>query len=223
VAIGCLSARRAPRRILGGLFLFTAGVTIAAALAHRYVLVQGRLLLFAAPPVVIFAALGLQALGRRLSRSHGPALALAAAMLVSMAWSVEAIRHRLPPYRDDPRLYFRFDILHDLAPMIESARLLAAPGEPVFVSRYSGEIFRYYSRGRLPQATVCTRVNCRDEGPAVRSWLRGVERRGYMLLLDSDDVPGRRQIADQEGCDVQVVAQARGTRLWRVTRRAARS
>jgi hypothetical protein len=223
VAIGFVGAPRAARRVLGGLALATAVATIAAALAHRYVLAQGRLLLFAAPPVVILLALGLQALGRRLSPRRGPALALAAAALAATAWSAQAIRHRLPPYRDDPRLYFRFDILHDVEPLIESARLLAAPGEPVFVSRYTGEIFRYYRRGRLPQATVCTRSNCRNEPPVVYDWALGVERRGFMIVLDADDGPDRRAILEDAGCDAWIAAQARGARLLRVTRRTPRA
>lgn len=221
--VGVAAAPRPARRLLSALFLLTACAAVAAALAHRYVLVQGRLLLFAAPACVIFAALGVQALARRLAGTRGPALALAATAMLSTLWSAEAIRHRLPPWRDDPTLYFRFDILHDIDPIVESARLLAAPGEPVFVSRYSGELYRYYGRGRLPQATVCTRFTCRNEPPIVYEWARRVERRGFMILLDSDDVPGRRALLDAAGCEAWVVAQARGVRLLRITRRVARA
>jgi hypothetical protein len=223
ILVGVLAAPRASRRVLGGLFLVTALGVVGAAILERYVLTQGRLLLFTAPAYISFAALGLLALARRLSPARGPGLALGATALFASLWCVQSIAHRLPPYRDDPRLYFRFDILHDLEPIIESARLLAAPGEPVFVSRYSGEMFRYYSRGRLPLATICTRFNCRNEPPVVYDWARGVERRGFMILLDSDDGPARRAILDDAGCDASVVAQARGARLLRVTRRTARA
>jgi hypothetical protein len=67
-------------------------------------------------------------------------------------------------------------------------------------------------------ATVCTRLNCKNEGPAAQAWVDTVRRRGFMLLLDADDVPGRRQIVEKSGCEVRIAAQARGARLWRITR-----
>jgi hypothetical protein len=218
IAVGFFTAPRAFRVIVGTIVAVSALEVVAAVLIHRYVLTQGRLLLFAAPPYVIFAALGLVALGRLAHRRRGATLGLAVAALAATAWTVEAVRHRLPPVADDPGLYFRFDVLHDIDPLIEAASQIARPDEPVFVSRYSGEMFRFYHRGRLASATVCTRVNCRNEGPAVIDWLRTVERRGYMILLDSDDSRGRRELVAQAGCVAEIVARSRGMRLWRVTR-----
>jgi hypothetical protein len=219
ILLGVFAAPRAGRWLLAGLFVTFGLEVVGAVMVHRYVLTQGRLLLFVATPYVILAAFGLVAVGRRIAGARGPALALTLAASLSTYWAVDAIRHRFPPYDDDPALYFRFDILHDLEPIIASANLLAAPGEPVFVSRYAGDLFRYYGRGRLLDATVCTRFNCRNEGPAIDAWAQSVKHRGFMLLLDSDDGPVRRRIMEEDGCDVRIVAQARGARLWRVTRR----
>ncbi len=221
ILLGLVAGPRPARRLLGAVFLLVSAEVVATALLHRYVLSSGRLLLFTAAAYVLLAALGLRRAAAWLGPA-GPRLALCLVAAGAIAATADSVRHRLPPYVDDPRQYFRYDVLHDLEPTIAAASLLVRPGEPVFVSRYAGEAFRYYGRGRLADATVCTRLNCRNEGPAVQAWMRGVERRGYMLLLDSDDGPGRRLIAAQEGCDVAVVAQARGTRLWRVTRRQPR-
>jgi hypothetical protein len=218
-AVGLWTWPRRGRWLLVGLYLGTAAVTVAAALAGRYVLSHGRLLLFAAPVTIILAGAGLVRLGRRLRHGAGPWLALAAAMSFSLYWSAAAMLHRLRPYRDDPARYFLFDVLHDVEPLIAKAELLAAPHEPVFVSRYAGEAFRFYSRGRLPGAVVCTRVNCLNEGPPLRAWLRSVERRGWMLLLAAEDRPGRRQLVRSWGCDLRVEETARGALLWRVERR----
>lgn len=220
ILVGFVAWPGTGRRLLALLFCVTAVEVVAAALLERYVLTQGRLLLFAAPTYVLFAAAGLLRLGRLLGPSAGPWLATGVAALASCYWSVLAIEHRIPPYRDDPSLYFRFDVIHDVDAVIGSLQLLASPGEAVFISRYSGEAFRFYNHGRVSDATVCTRLNCRNEGPALQAWIETVQRRGWMVLLDADDVPGRREIVEKAGCDIRIAAQARGARLWRLTRRA---
>jgi hypothetical protein len=204
-------------QLAGGAVLATA-----FALAGRYLLTEGRLLLFAAPALAVLAAGGLAAVARTagtwLPRPAAVTTALAA--VVAVAWSAPAVAWRVRPYQNDPALYFRYDVLHDVEPVIAEAARRASPGDPVITSRYTGEQFRVYARGRLPQAFVCTRANCLDEGPPMRAWLEGVKGRGWMILLEEEDRPWRRDAVRRSGFDLREAAKGRGTRLWEIRRRA---
>jgi len=225
VALMALGAWRWPapgRATLGWLFGATAGLAVTAALTGHYVLAHGRFLLFAAPAVILLAAAGavesVRALAPARLAARAPAFAVALCALVTLASAYQAIRYRLAP-PEGARPDFRQDVLQDLEPVIAQAARVAGPGEPVLTSRYSGEQFRFYAHGRLPEATVCTRVECRDEGAALSRWLPTVSRRGWIILLAEEDRPGRRGDLRQAGFDVEVAGWARGARLWRLTRR----
>jgi hypothetical protein len=86
------------------------------------------------------------------------------------------------------------------------------------VSRYAGDAFLFYARGRLPGAVVCTRRTCPDEGPVLHAWLRGIRERGFLILLEEEERSGLRNTAGGEGLEVRTVAKARGVRLWELTR-----
>ena len=132
----------------------------AAALMGRYLVGEGRFVVFAAPALIVLVAGGLAAMAAAASRGLGrvtPAWAAAAAAGIALVWSFQALAWRVRPYHNDLARYFRYDILHDVDPLIgEAARRAAA--DPVITSRYTGEQFRFYARGRLPQAFVCTRT-----------------------------------------------------------------
>jgi hypothetical protein len=195
---------------------------VAAALMGGYLVGEGRLLLFAAPALALLVAGGLAtvaaAAGERLRRPLGGAAPAAAAVL-ALVWTWQELAWRIRPYRNDVAQYFRYDILHDVDPLIGEAARRAGRGDPVITSRYSGEQFRFYARGRLPQTFVCTRANCLDEGPPMRAWLDGVKDRGFMILLEEEDRPWRREAVRRAGFDVEEAAAARGARLWEIRRR----
>ena len=206
------------------LVVATAAATAAVALLGRYPLTRGRLLLFAAPPYVLLAAAGLVWIGERigaaLRRPIGSWAGVLVAAALSLAWSGRSVLHRVMPYHNDVGRYFLYDVLHDVDPLIGRLERLSAPGDAVMTSRYSGDQFRFYARGRLPQTTVCRRVNCRDEGPPIREWLGTVGRQGWMLLLAEEDRPSRRRMVQEAGFELQDAAVARGALLWRITRRS---
>jgi hypothetical protein len=195
-----------------------------AALTGRYLLGEGRFLLFAAPALVMLVAGGLAALAEVASRPLGRPLnagAGAVAAALAVVWAFQELAWRVRPYHNDRALYFRYDIVHDVDPVIAEAARRATAADPVITSRYTGEQFRFYARGRLPQAFVCTRANCLDEGPPMRAWLDAVAERGFMILLEEEDRPARREAVRQAGFDVREAAAARGARLWEIRRRGA--
>jgi hypothetical protein len=214
---------RPQRGLLAGLCLGPAAATAAAVVIGRYVIGHGRLLLFAAPPLILMAAAGLVRLGGAMpglaGRGGGERLGAVLAAAAALAWTSESLWHRVRPYRNDVERYFLFDILQDVDPIIAEAEQRIAPGEPVMVSRYAGEAFLFYAHGRLPGALVCTRRNCLDEGPVLQGWLRGIRERGWMIVLEEEEASGRRNTARLEGLSVRTAAEARGVRLWELSRR----
>jgi hypothetical protein len=224
VVAGALRWPRPSRGLLLWQSAGTAGLAAIAATLGQYVLTRSRLLLFALPALALLAAAGLAFTAEMLARwtrrpsAAGGAAAVAAA--VALAWSGDALARRVAPQPGVPA-YFRYDVLQDVEPVIAEAARRATPSEPVITSRYSGEQFRFYARGRLPQTFVCTRTNCRDEGPPMRAWLESVTDRGWMILLAEEDRPWRREAVVHSGFDVREAAAGRGTRLWEIRRVAA--
>ena len=53
----------------------------------------------------------------------------------------------------------------------------------------------------------------------MRAWLDGVKDRGFMILLEEEDRPWRREAVRQAGFDVSEAATSRGARLWEIRRR----
>jgi hypothetical protein len=225
--LGAAGWPRPGRSRLLGWCALTAATTVAAALAGRYPLGHGRLLLHAAPGALLLAAsgvttaaAGLGRLGTGLGRLRaGARLAPAIVALYALAWSVALVRHRYRDGAEDAAGGFVYDVVHDVEAMIVAAEARRAPEDEVMVSKCSGEAFRYYARGRLADALVCTRVECRTESPVLRSWLETVgDGRGWLLLLAEDDEPARRRVLQEAGFVWSEVARSRGARLWRVTR-----
>jgi hypothetical protein len=220
-ALGALTWPASGRGFLLWQVTGTAFLAAVAAVMGRYVVAEGRLLVFAVPALIVLVAGGLAAAARLAARPFGPgrpAWAAAAAAALALAWTVPALAWRVRPYHNDLAQYFRYDILHDVDAVIAEADRRAAAGDPVMTSRYSGEQFRFYAHGRLPQAVVCTRTNCLDEGPPLRAWLDAVNGRGWMILLEEEDRPGRRAAVAQAGLEAREVAAARGARLWEIRR-----
>jgi hypothetical protein len=198
-------------------------LTVTAVLAQRYVLAEGRFLLFFAPPLLLSVAAGLAAVGRLLQRVLGGRCATAAPLVVgavaALWWSTAAVAHRLPPYRDDRASYFRYDILHDVEPLIAAAARRAGPAEPVLVSFLTGQAFGYYARGRLPGATVLTPPIVYEPLPGIlRAW--SGTARGWILLLASE-APVFDRAVSRGGFERSLAASARGSQLWEVRRREA--
>jgi hypothetical protein len=222
LAAGAVAWPRRHRSFLLWLVAATAAATVSVSLLGRYPVGRGRLLLFAAPPYVLLAASGLVWIGERVAgatrRPFGSLVAVTGTAAICLFWSGRSVLHRVARYQNDVSRYFLYDILHDVEPLIGRLDQLAAPGDAVMTSRYSGDQFRFYARGRLPQATVCRRTNCRDEGPPLRAWFATVGRQGWMILLAEEDRPWRRRMVRQAGFDLQDAATARGALLWRLTR-----
>lgn len=213
VLLGVLAWPRRSRPLLLWLALGCAAATVAAALADRYLIAEGRLLLYGVPPLLLAAAAGLTALGGRLWPARGATLAVAVAALVSIGWSALAIAHRLPPHHNRPKLYFRYDILHDIEPLIAAVERHAAPGEPIYVAQYSSRPFVFYRRGRLPGATICMEP-CNPYDSA-QAWGRQLDRRGWAIITDDESGLVVRELR-KLGLTLTTVATARGMVLWEV-------
>ena len=187
-ALGAATWPAPQRRLLLWLHLGAAAFCIAAGAAtDRYLLVEGRLLLFAAPTILLWVAQGLGTIGRW-TRAGG--LVLAVPIAASLWWSQQALVHRARATTTDPILYFRQDVLHDVDVIVALAAEIVPAGDPVLVSRYSAYAFQVYARGRLAQATYC-KVYCFDEDGFVRDWLAGVTDAGWVILTDEEIDPPR--------------------------------
>jgi hypothetical protein len=217
VVVGLAGWPPAERRFLLWLWLGAGAAASAAGLANLYMPWHGRLLLFLAPPLVMAAAAGLARLaaGLRLG-AHWTVLAAAA---LSLWWSGAAVAHRLRSTQTEARSFFVYDVLHDVEPLISRLDRQGVPGRRVMVSRYAASSFRYYSRGRLADATVCWGLECLDQARLVAGWLDRLPGEGWMILIDQE-TGGHRQLLARRGFEWRTAAQARGTRLWQVTRRA---
>lgn len=216
-AVGAATWPARWRGLLLWLYAGAGGLAIGATLANRYLLAEGRLLLFGTPSLLLAAAAGLAVAGRRLWPARPQVLAVAAAAALGLAWSVKAIAHRLPPYRNEPRAYFQYDILHDVDALIAAAVAERRDDEPVFVSVYAGKPFHYYAHGRLAGAVTCAEP-CPEIGTRLDRWVARLgERRGLLLLLD-DEVEQYVHYMTGQGYQWRELATARGGRLWEVRR-----
>jgi hypothetical protein len=140
------------------------------------------------------------------------------AAAAGLAWSAEAVVHRLRPVRSDPARYFLYDVVHDVEPLIARVAELGVPSRRLLVSRHAAYPFLYYSRGRLASADV-TGILERDFGATLERWLPTLDGGpGWLLLLDEEAEGGRRMALAERGWVVEEEAAARGVRLWRVSR-----
>jgi hypothetical protein len=108
--------------------------------------------------------------------------------------------HHVGSYRDDgATAYLRYDVLHDVEPLIGRAAELVGSDEPVLVNCRAEQAFRFYARGRLGRATVCDLYQQRgNEELLVRQWLDGVDHRGW-ILQTKDDIRGSRFRSQRRG------------------------
>lgn len=204
---------RASRSQLAFLAAATACACAGAAAIDRYLLANGRLLLFAAPILLLWIAQGLVVLTERF-RLRGAAVA--AAVAISLWWSGEAIRWRVGEVRTRQANFFRYDVLQDVDLAIEAAARLVPRGETVLVSRKASYAFQFYYDGEPIRAAFCVR-DCRGAEQLARKWLRRVKHRGWILLTDEEVRPMREILAD-EGFKLREGAAVRGARLWEVRR-----
>lgn len=204
------------RWLLAWLAVAPAAAAVGLALADRYLLAHGRLLLFAAPPLLLFAAAGLERVAQLAFRRAGTGVAIALAALLAIAWSGAAIRHRLPPYRNAMSAYFFFDILHDVDALTARATEIVPAGEPLLISLNSSSPFAYYGRGRLPGATLC-KAPCPTYTAVRDAFLNGITRRGWVMLID-DELEPFANAATSAGVVPRRAAAARRVQLWELTR-----
>jgi len=206
------------RWFLAWLGVGSAVMVIGLALADRYLIAHGRLLLFAAPPLLLFAAAGLERVSNLALGRAGTGVAIALAMLLAMVWSGAAIRHRLSPYRNDPWKYFVYDVLHDVDQLTAAAAEIVPAGEPLLVSQCASKPFIYYRRGRLPGATL-TLAPWPTSMAILDTFLNGITRRGWVMLIDEESDKFARAAA-AAGIVPRRAAEARGAQLWELTRAA---
>ncbi len=206
------------RWLLAWLGVAPAAAAVGLALADRYLLAHGRLLLFAAPPLLLFAAAGLERVAKFAFGRAGTGVAIALAALLAVVWSGAAIRHRLPPYRNEMSAYFFYDVLHDVDALTARATEIVPAGEPLLISLNSGHPFAYYGRGRLPGATMCIEP-CPTYTAVRDAFLNGITRRGWVMLID-DEVEPFAKAASSAGLVPWPAAAARGVQLWELTRPA---
>lgn len=211
--VGAATWPRPHRAFLLWLGFGTAAFCIAAGVTDRYLLVEGRLLLFAAPTLLLWSAQGLAQIGRW-TRTAGVLIGVPIAL--GLWWSAQALTHRVEASSSDPMLFFRFDVLHDVDAMIGRATELVPAGEPVLASRYSAYAFQLYAAGRLPQAAYCD-VYCFDDLDFLRDWLARVSPRGWIILTDEEIGPMGAYLA-ATGFARTTRSTARGVVLWEVVR-----
>jgi hypothetical protein len=216
IPLAALGAAVWPRRgqaLLLWSYAAPGALAIGAALADRYLLAKGRLVLFAAPPLLLAAAAGLDAASRRW-RAHPQMPAIAVAVTLCLVWSATAIAHRLPPYRNDVDAYFKYDTLHDVDALLAAAERSVPPGAPLFVSMYASKSFLYYARDRFADATMCLEP-CPKFGDVFDDWVRGLTGSGWVLVLD-EEREGYAVRLPAQGARLRIVDRARGSELWQV-------
>jgi hypothetical protein len=215
VPLALIGAWRWPRLGRGFLWWLYAGsgaIAVVAALAGRYLLADGRLLLFAVPPLLLAAAAGLAAVAGRAAPAWGAGLTQLVAAVLALVWSGQAITHRLAS--GDPSPYFVHDVLHDVSALLDLARPLVPAGEPVYVGEFASRPFVYYGRGRFAAATVCLE-RC-DRGAVSDAWRQRLAGRGWMILT-ADDRGWYAAYLEAHGCAWSDRAASRGASLWSVT------
>ena len=216
--LGAWRWTRPQRATLLWLYAGTGALIIAATLAGRYVLGDGRLLLAALPALLLAAAQGLASGAAAVAPRHARAVALAVALPVVAWWSTQALVARCLPGSER---YFVYDVLHDVGPMLDTAAALIPPGEPLYVGEFASRPFAYYQRtrgaGRFGDATVCGEPCALDS--VTDAWLAKLPGRGWMLVT-TDQRAVYAAVLAARGHETQRRAVGRGVELWTVTRPA---
>jgi hypothetical protein len=218
--LGAWSWPRAGRAYFFWLAGSMAALCLAATVMDRYVIAQGRHLLFAVPAVVLCVAQGLDAIAARLGRRAGMVLALALPVLVSLWWTGEQIESRTKSYHSNWTRFFRYDVLHDVEGALDKVARDIPDGDPVLVTNKNAYAFQFYRRGRLPQATYCVRY-CFDFKDRADDWLDGVDGRGWILMTD-EEPSWFAKLLDKHGFTRRQRTVGSGIRLWQIDRVADR-
>jgi hypothetical protein len=218
-AVGGFAWPRPHRAYLAWLVVAMTALCLAASAIDRYIVAQGRHLMFAIPVLVLWTANGLHEAARRLGPRAGMVAALALPIAVSLWWTWAQIDSRVGPYesvRDD---FFRFDIRHDVEGALAKVDPEIPAGAPVLITNWNAYAFQFYARGRLPQAEYCPRY-CFDFAARAERWMRSLDRRGYMLATDEErDRLGK--LAKKTGFTWRTARVADGIDLWTIERAAA--
>ncbi len=218
--IGAWTWPRSHRAYVLWLAAAMALLCLAATSMDRYLVAQGRHLLFAVPVVVLCIAQGLHELGLRLGPRAGTVVALALPIMASLWWTHEQIESRTKPYHSSWPRYFRFDVLHDVEGALDNVASDIPAGDPVLVTNKNAYAFQFYRKGRLPQATYCERY-CFDFKDRTIEWLDGVEGRGWILMTD-EEIPSMGKLLDKHGFTRRQRTVASGIRLLQIDRVADR-
>jgi len=212
--IGALTWPKRHRAFLLWLYFVSAALAVSAAVVDRYLVTNGRFLLFSAPVLLLWTAHGLTYLAQRLRVPTAPHVALAICIVFGTYWAHHTIRMRVEPR---PTVLFRYDVLQDVDAIIAQATRLVAPDEPVLISAYAGNAFQFYARGRLPGARYCER-ECVRFGALTKAWLANIRDRGWLILVD-DEVGRFGHYLDSLGLIRHQRGAARGAFLWEVSPR----
>lgn len=219
-AIGSVAWPRPHRLYLAGLAVSMAALCLAAATIDRYVVAQGRHLMFAIPVLVLWTSEGLHQGARCLGPRIGMLAAPGIPIVVSLWWMWAQVDSRIRPYQSTRSAFFRFDILHDMDAALPAIDGVIPAGAPVLVTNWNAYAFQFYARGRLPQAEYCPRY-CFDFAARAEKWMRSLEGRGYILATDEERAR-LGALAKKTDCAWQTSRVANGVDLWVIDRASPR-
>jgi hypothetical protein len=217
-AVGALAWPRPHRVYLAWLALSMMALCLVAAILDRYLIAQGRHLMFAIPVLVLWTANGLHEAGRRLGPRIGMLVALGVPILVSLWWTSAQIDSRIQPFRSERPKFFKFDVLHDIDAALAKVDAEIPEGAPVLITNWNAYAFQFYARGRLPQAGYCPRY-CFDFAARAEKWMRSLQGRGYILSTD-EERERLGKIAKKAGLGWRVRPVANGIEFWVIDRKA---
>lgn len=183
--LGGYAWARPHRMYLVWLAVSMAALCLTASAIDRYLVAEGRHLMFAIPVLVLWTANGLHEAARRLGPCAGTLAALGLPILVSLWWTWAQIDSRVGLYESKRSSFFKFDVLHDVDAALGVVVGEIPAGAPVMISNWNAYAFQFYARGRLPQAEYCPRY-CFDFHARAEKWMRSVETRGYVLATDEE-------------------------------------
>jgi hypothetical protein len=220
-AFGAFAWARPHRMYLAWLAVSMAALCLTAAAIDRYLIAQGRHLMFAIPVLVLWTANGLHEAALRLGPRAGMLAALGLPIVLSLWWTWAQIDSRVGPYQSSRPSFFRFDVLHDVDAALAAIDGEIPEGAPVLITNWNAYAFQFYARGRLPQAEYCPRY-CFDFAARAEKWMRSVERRGYVLATDEEqNLLGK--LAKKTGFAWSNRRVASGIDLWTIDRAKPRS
>lgn len=215
-AVGAVAWPRPHRYFLLWMYIGSAALCLAAAMTDRYLIAHGRHLMFALPPLLLWAPYGIWTLARPL----GPQLRVLVTAGLPAAFALYfvfvSIERRVGPYRTNITEFFHYDTLQNMDDAITGAEPLVAPGDPVIISLRSGTPFQFYRRGRLPQATYCE-ISCPEWEQIAAEWLAPIEGRAWLFLTD-EEIKRATTFIPENGFAFTERVSVRGARVWQLDR-----